>query len=48
MPFEAVSPWVRRMLAAAYNRVYNSTARGCLVMLVAMVAGLGVVLAISF
>jgi len=43
--------WITNPKKAAYNRVYNRTTRGCLVMVVAMVSGLaavGVVLAISF
>ena len=43
--------WLRNPKKAAYNRVYNRTTRGCLVLVVAMVAGLaavGVVLAMSF
>ena len=43
--------WLTNPKKAAYNRVYNRTTRGCLAMVIAMVAGLaavGVVLAISF
>ena len=43
--------WITNPKKAAYNRVYNRTTRGCLVMVVTMVAGLaavGVVVAMSF
>ena len=43
--------WITNPKKAAYNRVYNRTTRGCLVLVVAMVCGLaavGVVLAMSF
>lgn len=43
--------WITNPKKAAYNRVYNRTTRGCLVLVVAMVGGLaavGVVLAMSF
>jgi len=43
--------WITNPKRAAYNRVYNRTTRGCLVLVVAMVAGLaavGVVVAMSF
>ena len=43
--------WITNPKKAAYNRVYNRTTRGCLVLVVAMVAGLaavGVVVAMSF
>ena len=42
--------WITNPKKAAYNRVYNSTTRGCLVVVMAMVGGLvvvGVVLAMS-
>ena len=42
--------WITNPKKAAYNRVYNRTTRGCLVLLMAMVGGLvvvGVVLAVS-
>ena len=42
--------WITNPKKAAYNRVYNRTTRGCLVMVIAMVAGLaavGVVVAMS-
>ena len=43
--------WITNPKKAAYNRVYNRTTRGCLVLVIAMVAGLaavGVVFAMSF
>lgn len=43
--------WITNPKTAAYNRVYNRTTRGCLVLVVAMVGGLatvGVVLALNF
>jgi len=43
--------WITNPKKAAYNRVYNRTTRGCLVLVVATVGGLaavGVVLAMSF
>ena len=43
--------WITNPKKAAYNRVYNRTTRGCLVLVMAMVAGLaavGVVVAMSF
>ena len=43
--------WITNPKRAAYTRVYNRTTRGCLVLVVAMVAGLaavGVVVAMSF
>jgi hypothetical protein len=43
--------WLTNPKKAAYNRGYNRTTRGCLVLVVAMVGGLaavGVVLAMSF
>jgi hypothetical protein len=43
--------WITNPKKAAYNRVYNRTTRGCLVMVVTMVGGLaavGVVVAMSF
>ena len=43
--------WITNPRKAAYNRVYNRTTRGCLVLVIAMVAGLaavGVVVAMSF
>jgi len=43
--------WITNPKKAAYNRVYNRTTRGCLVLVVAVVAGLaavGVVVAMSF
>lgn len=42
--------WITNPKKAAYNRVYNRTTRGCLVMVVAMVAALsclGLVLAMN-
>lgn len=35
--------WLTSPRKAAYNRVYNRTTRGCLVLVVAMVGGLAVV-----
>ncbi len=43
--------WITNPKKAAYNRVYNRTTRGCLVLVVAVVgvlAAVGVVLAMSF
>ena len=43
--------WLTNPKKAAYNRVYNRTTRGCLVVVVAMVGGMaavGVVVAMSF
>ena len=42
--------WITNPKKAAYNRVYNRTTRGCLVLVIGMVGGLaavGVVLAMS-
>ena len=42
--------WITNPKKAAYNRVYNRTTRGCLVLVMGMVGGLaavGVVLAMS-
>ena len=42
--------WITNPKKAAYNRVYNRTTRGCLVLVMAMMVGLatvGVVLAMS-
>lgn len=42
--------WITNPKKAAYNRVYNRTTRGCLVVVVAMVGGMaavGVVVAMS-
>ena len=35
--------WITNPKKAAYNRVYNRTTRGCLVLVMAMVAGLAAV-----
>ena len=35
--------WITNPRKAAYNRVYNRTTRGCLVMVVAMIGGLAAV-----
>ena len=35
--------WITNPEKAAYNRVYNRTTRGCLVMVVAMLGGLAAV-----
>jgi hypothetical protein len=43
--------WLTNPKKAAYNRVYNRTTRGCLVMVVTMLGGLaavGAVVAMSF
>jgi len=43
--------WLTNPKKAAYNRVYNRTTRGCLVLVVAMLGGLaavGAVVAMSF